>query len=479
MVGNIDSIDFESLGIGEALKRYRIEVPKFQRDYAWTANEVETYLKDISTAIETEDTQYFLGTLVTIKRNNDRLEVVDGQQRLATTAIIFAAMRHLANSNSQLDRFLAEFLTSVDSDSLEEELRIKLNIADSDIFNCLILNDDLDQVSKETRPSHNNLIQAYNLAKEHLAKAMSILPDDKKLLPIQKYAKYLQFHIKVILLKVSDDTSAFRMFETLNDRGLRVSQSDLIKNYIFGQAGADIDKAQQHWTSVRTTLEQLDDRSIVLVFIWHALISTDGYVEQKNMYGKIKNIAKGRTQCLKRLGDWENLSQYYVDLANPDSSRWSKYPSSFKEALRVLNLFNIQPLRPLLLAAAFRLKPAVATAIFVSCISIGVRLIIASRTTTQSVLEPLSNAAHGIWMNKIKTKKELIQALVASIPNDDKFREAFEVATVSNAKFARYYLRSLELHLGNRPEPWFIPNDDPAQITLERNPITLDRILWR
>jgi len=257
------------------------------------------------------------------------------------------------------------------------------------------------------------------------------------------------------------------MFETLNDRGLKVSQSDLIKNYVLGQSDSRIEDAKNAWSSIKGTLESLDDEDMMMNFIRHSLIVTGGFLQQKNIYDKIQNTTRGSTASVNLLSTWESLAYDYVALSNPESSAWSGYPAKIRENIKVLNLFDISPLKPLLLAASKKMSAKEAEKTFEKAVSVGVRLIIASRTTTQSVEKPLGDVANRIWNGEIKDANSVIQALSSSIPNDQQFREAFESATVSNAQFARYYLRSLERVAKGDANPWLIPNDDPAVINLE------------
>jgi hypothetical protein len=67
----------------------------------------------------------------------------------------------------------------------------------------------------------------------------------------------------------------------------------------------------------------------------------------------------------------------------------------------------------------------------------------------------------------ITLASSLRNELKTVIPSDEQFRQAFEVATVSKASLARYYLRSLEVVAKNNPNPWFIPTDDKEVINLE------------
>ena len=84
-------IFFEQLGLGSILKRNQLRVPPNQRNYKWDEREVKQLFQDLARAMDTGD--YFLGTIVTIPREGGILELVDGQQRLATIAILLAAIR--------------------------------------------------------------------------------------------------------------------------------------------------------------------------------------------------------------------------------------------------------------------------------------------------------------------------------------------------------------------------------------------------
>ena len=77
------------------------------------------------------------------------------------------------------------------------------------------------------------------------------------------------------------------MFETLNDRGLRTSQADLIKNYLFGRSGDRIQEVQTRWSYMRGTLESLEDENITVDFLRHALIANRGYTRESQVYDAV------------------------------------------------------------------------------------------------------------------------------------------------------------------------------------------------
>ena len=96
-------IGFAQLGLASVLKQNQLAVPANQREYSWTVKEVRTLLQDFAKSVADGDTEsYFLGTIVTIPRIGGALEVVDGQQRLATTAIMLSAIRDYLRSRDPM-----------------------------------------------------------------------------------------------------------------------------------------------------------------------------------------------------------------------------------------------------------------------------------------------------------------------------------------------------------------------------------------
>ncbi len=163
----------------------------------------------------------------------------------------------------------------------------------------------------------------------------------------------------------------------------------------------------------------------------------------------------------------EHLANAYVATFNPEHAKWNEYPDRARKAIEVFNLLDIKPMRPLLLAITTKMDKKETPACFQFLLSLGVRLLVAATTRSGSVEVPLADAAHLTYHGTIDTAVKLRDQLAAITPGDRDFREAFEVAKVSNARFARYYLRSLEMAAKSEPEPWFIPTDDRAIINLE------------
>jgi hypothetical protein len=461
-------IAFDHSGLGTVLKSYRLEVPPNQREYAWTDVEVNQLFQDLTKAMS-DGADYFLGTIVTIPRASAALEVVDGQQRLATTALLLAAIRdHLRKQNDEMlvQSIDNEFLTGIARRERARVPKLKLNVDDNDLFKAIVTGDGTG-LPAATRPSHERLIKAYREAEKHVRKIVGPFDTKDHGDVLERWVSFIESQALAVLLKVPDDADAYKMFETLNDRGLRTSQVDLVKNYLFGRSGGRFGEVQSRWSYMRGALEALDEEDITINFLRHALVLMRGYLSAAQVYDAVQDIAKAEQSTVTFAAHLEALAPVYVATFNPEHERWNDYPHATRQAIEVFNLLSIRPMQALLLAIAANMEKREASTAFEFLVSLGVRLLIAATIRSGSVETPLSAAAKDIFDGKITTTAQLKEQLKAMVPSNSQFAEAFERARVSSAKLGRYYLRSLESAAKDETEPWFIPQDDRAIINLE------------
>jgi uncharacterized protein with ParB-like and HNH nuclease domain len=125
--GNIKA---DQLGIGDVLRLHRLVVPPNQREYAWEAEHVHDLFQDFAAAIDGEKPSYFLGTIVLTQGESGQPEVSDGQQRLATTSILLAAIRDYFLDNGKKDlanSIEQDFLFTFDREARTNVPRLTLN----------------------------------------------------------------------------------------------------------------------------------------------------------------------------------------------------------------------------------------------------------------------------------------------------------------------------------------------------------------
>jgi hypothetical protein len=460
---------FERPGLGSILKRFRLIVPPNQREYSWEREDhVETLFDDLTKAISENAAEYFLGTIVAVEKTPGVLEIVDGQQRLATTVIFLCALRDYLKDVEQkvADHINTSFLSELDLTTKDDVPKLQLNALDNEFFSSLV---KTGSVSAPQKPSHQRILDAFEAANKHIKKLVAAIRDKKDHVDILiKWISFIEHKALVVLLAVDNSSNAYKMFETLNDRGLKTSQADLVKNYLFGQSGdVRLSEAQQKWSLMRGALDSTFENDIVVIFLRHVLIMERGHLRESEVLDETESVARGSTKALSFLDRLEKYSNTYAALVSPGHDRWNRYPDSVNQAIMTLNQFKVQPMQPLLLAIAEKFPVNKASEAMKFLISLSVRLIIAFSTRSGSIEEALAETANLIFLDKITDTKGIKSNLSNITPKNPDFEDSFSTATVSKASFARYYLRSLEMALKDQPDPLFIPNADKETISLE------------
>lgn len=215
------------------------KIPDYQRPYVWGEDQITLLLDDVSyAALNTSDTEYFLGSLVlhskTVNKDGSSyIEnfVLDGQQRLITLYLMYAVIRDTTKDNDSKTVCIGAICQKGNEiDGTPERLRIEFEIRD-DVENFInkyikplegtLKEEELIELSKKSK----------NVSIKNMATAILILhkwfgEDDEKITRLLRY-----FQQKVILIYVASAEleDAFRLFTVLNDRGIKLRSSDILK----------------------------------------------------------------------------------------------------------------------------------------------------------------------------------------------------------------------------------------------------------
>jgi len=474
-------LDFDHIGIGTALLRNRLTVPLNQREYSWEAEHVTDLFHDLAQAIDEQKSSYFLGTIVLTRAKDGSLEVADGQQRLATITILLAAIRDyfLSRHEEMLVTSLEGFLFTIVRETREKNPRLSLNVDDNEFFRKRILCREGDEERKTVvaqKASHNRIEQAADLARSHVQGIISVHSEENRIARLNLWVRYIEYSALVILLTVADDLNAYVMFETLNDRGLRTSQSDLVKNYLFAKAEDRIKEAQQKWASMNGTLESLEkDEPVTLTYLRHLVITLYGHTREREVFERVKEKVTNRQQAVTFLETLANYAVDYVALSNPQHPKWNTYNPNIREYIRTLEPLQLIPMLPLMLAVAKNFSSSEAEKAFRQFVFWTVRFLIAGGGRTGATEEGLAKAAKEVTDGRIDTSVKLANQLKDVIPTDLTFENRFATASVSKNSLARYYLRAMEQQKLRVAEPEWIPNDNTVinlEHVLPENPET-------
>lgn len=304
---------------------YRLKVPKYQRSYSWGKDQWEMFWSDL-TDLSRGDT-HFLGSIVVIERETeigelDVVSIVDGQQRLTTASILLNEMKlqyQIQQKDNIVDK-LNEYLWVSDQDG-KEHPKITLGHYDNEEYQSLIDGD---------LPSEND--SQIGNASEFFSKKLQHLNASE----IDKLRKRLLEAMTVVRIECDDDESAFKLFETLNDRGLPLSAVDLMKNYLFKRTSredsVDYDAVRESWEEIieeiRSELNQ--PRRFFIHYITSAPEpSIRNAITKTTLYGDFKDIVddivKSESLSIEDyIDDIREMSTLYMDIVNAEISKYDE-----------------------------------------------------------------------------------------------------------------------------------------------------------
>lgn len=226
---------------------FNFTIPLYQRPYSWTTEQAGELLDDLISFIGSDISvtidalsPYFLGSIVLIKDEaQPDAEVVDGQQRLTTLTLLLSALRHTittpAYANAMMDYLYQE---GKPLEGTPNRYRLTLRERDAEFFRTHV--QDAGNFTKLKKLNAGQLSDSQQNIQANATLFLEQLGD----MPEAQRVRLAQFIIKNCLLVVvstPDLDSAYRIFSILNDRGLDLSHSDILKSEVIGR----IPKAQQ------------------------------------------------------------------------------------------------------------------------------------------------------------------------------------------------------------------------------------------
>lgn len=468
-MSQLDKISISLKGIGQYLKLKGLIVPKYQRDYAWEEKHVNDLLLDISNALQNEEKEYFIGSIVVKNNENDRSEVVDGQQRLATITILINCIKSIfekEGDDRKAFQISNDFLMTHELRSDEDVPRLILNDNDHDFFFSHVLNNQANlSTKKEFRQSHQKLLEAKKLIEHKLSQILAANNQNTDILI--DWIEYIESHVKVIWVEVPDYANAFTIFETLNDRGLDLAISDLLKNYLFHKSASSIKQAQQNWLTMVSVLESADNNSTVVPYIKYLWASYYGNVREKELYTKIKDTVKTKSKALEFSNQLSDNSNLYTALLYSDHNYWSEFSTATRRNIRIINELGMVQIRPLLLSMLPKFDKKENEKSLQSLVSLIVRLTVSGTLSSGIFERQFSITAMKIRNDEIRNQNELLESLKTLTPSDERFKAAFQTFTISNSSIAKFLLSTIENYRRNDKGSDLIPNNDETVVNLE------------
>ena len=346
---------FQAL-IGNGVK---YQVPRFQRDYAWDKEQWEDLWADIETI--NDEKYHYMGYIVLQRKSQYDFEVIDGQQRLITLSlVILAAMKNIQllinkaeepdENKERLRVFIERYIGSKNPVSLKVDSKLSLNRNNSSNFKtiCSTLEPPNKRGQTKTNKQLNECFKFF--ASKKIGNTGQEIAEF-----IERVASGMIF-TKIV---VQDDLNAYKVFETLNARGVQLSTPDLLKNYIFSVVTnnnnvleEDLNELDESWSEI---VFQLGESNFTDFIRYHHNFQAK-LVTKKDLFASVRKIANSPEKAYNYLNSLSQYAPVYASLLNPHDDWWANQDVIYREVKKYLEgfeLFNIKQPFTIVMAAFY------------------------------------------------------------------------------------------------------------------------------
>ncbi|MFC0044553.1 DUF262 domain-containing protein [Metabacillus iocasae] len=250
--------------------RFAFKIPGYQRQYSWEKDQQDQLFEDIKEAMNDEEDSYFLGSVIlqVISQKSDEsgvYDVVDGQQRITTLTILLAVMRDLVSVPGAKRVLQSKMYQEANPyEDKPETVRLRVRDRDYSFFKKHILEEGgtLLQMDKNLTESQQRMKQAITIFQSKFYNSSEL---NEELL--DKMIQFILNRCMFVYVKTGTFTSAFRLFSILNDRGMPLSNADLLKSANLGEiADTELNHYQNLWETMEEELGR-EELEKLLAFI--------------------------------------------------------------------------------------------------------------------------------------------------------------------------------------------------------------------
>ena len=467
-------MDFGEL-IGNG-KSYR--VPPFQRDYSWADEQWEDLWTDILELRAEPDESHYMGALVVEAQSDREFAIIDGQQRITTLSIlalaVIARLRELSvEAGDDNDARAAELRRSFIGDrnpaSLVESSKLTLNENDDPFYQDYLVQLRTPVNVRRLTRSSRLLYQCFQYFQARVSQLAPAAEDGAALARFlnEQVARQLLF----IVITVEDEMNAYTVFEMLNARGLELTTTDLLKNYLFSRVSvpADLDVLQRRWRTMIATVsaERFPE------FLRYHYLTTEPQVRSARLFKLVRSRTRSAADVFDLMERLENRAELFAALGDPNHGYWVDYPDA-RPYIREIGWFRVKQMTPLLFAAWEHQSRPDFVKVLRTVTTVLFRFTVVSDQNT-NLLEPLSHRAAKAVMEENASPRDVARVLREAYMDDVKFEQDFSRLRLETSgqskRLAKYILARLEADASGRDVD---PETDPATIEhiLPENPST-------
>ena len=473
-------LNTQSTNLMELLSNGRVyRVPRYQRDYSWEEEQWDDLWNDILELRSRADERHYMGALVVEAKSDREFQIIDGQQRLATLSILALAVidklgkiatggiepeANRERASSLRTRFLGE----KDPASLVESSKLFLNETDNALYQDYLVQLRAPLNPRRLPKSNRLLWDCFRYFSTRLDKIAAFENNGTALASLlsEVVARQLLF----ILITVEDELNAYTVFETLNARGLELSSTDLLKNYLFSRlrVAADLEALQRRWRSLIATVTQ----ERFPEFLRYHLLCDYPKIRSQRLFKLVRDQVKKPEEVFDLMDALEGRAELFSALSDPNHGYWIENPGC-RLYIRELNLFRVRQMTPLLFAAWEKLSRDDFARVLKLVSALSFRYTVVSGLNPNE-LEPIYHqAAKAVLDGSARLPSQVFDRLKGVYVDDDKFEQDFTLLTVDTGgqrkKLAKYMLARLESERSGRECD---PETDPGTVehVLPENP---------
>ncbi|MBS1913870.1 MAG: DUF262 domain-containing protein [Bacteroidetes bacterium] len=435
-------------------------VPRFQRDYSWTQDEWDDLWQDIQGSLAPGgEPLHYMGYLVLQTLDNKVFEVIDGQQRLTTLSLlvlaVLKALQDLVdnqmepdNNRRRIEGLRNAYIGFLDPVTLIPQSKLTLN-RNNDAYYKDYLVPLAKLPQRGILASERLLRQAFEWFYRQVRSMYGELRDGAAL---ARFIDELADKLFFTVITVTDELNAFKVFETLNARGVRLSPTDLLKNYLFSVVhresshSNEIETLERRWDTIVGRLGG-DSFSAFLRTHWN---SRRRFVREADLFKTIRSGTPNKARVFELMREMEEDVDVYAALSSPEDVLWDPIQ---RQHISELRMFSVRQPWPLLLAAHRAFDADGFAQILRTCSIISFRYNVIGGLATNDQERTYNSVAQRIASGELATPADCIRALAPVYIGDEPFRSAFadkalRTTAARNKSVVRYILFSLERHTG-------------------------------
>ena len=429
----------------------RYEIPKFQRDYSWEAEHWDDLWQDIRALLADEDNEHYMGYLVLQTSNNKEFQIIDGQQRLTTMSLLILStlkcLKELVDSGIEAennlkrkDSLLNSYIGYVDPVTLISNNKLKLNRNSDDYYKQhLVLLKELPL--RNTNSSEKHMRECFNWYYDRIKKEFNT--GESLAAFIDNIVDKLFFTV----IEVTDQLNAFKVFETLNARGVQLSSADLLKNYLFFVVDetkphiSEIEELEYIWSKIVGKLgeQKFED---YLRYYWNSINKSVG---KKNLFKNVKGNIKSKEQVFELIRNLNDTADLYLAIQNPEDEFWRDKPE-IRKSLKELKLFQIRQINSLFLSALRNLEVENFKKLAKICSVISFRYNIIGGLNPNAQEDVYNTVALKISSNKRFEVADFQTIYVSDLNFENDFSTKEFKNTTRNHKIVKYILSKIEVY---------------------------------